>query len=231
VSNKFGQYMILAVGALGLAALPAAADTPCATAALSSYLVSGFTCSVGDLDFSDFSFNTGGTDPVTAAGVGVTPVTSPDGPGLDFDPSGFVSGDGLSQDVMVGFTVTAAPGVLIDDIYMGFGNVTTSGTGTALYTENFCGGPEDACSLFVEAPTTSDTNAVNLKSTDIGGPVSSLNITKDLTLQTGTDGLAATSSFLNEYSTVPEPRAVSLVLGLGLLAGFVFFKRRQVAQS
>jgi hypothetical protein len=231
VSNKFGRYMILAVGALGLAALPAAADTPCATAALSSYLVSGFTCSVGDLDFSDFSFNTGGTNPVTAAGVGVTPVTSPDGPGLDFDPSGFVSGDGLSQDVMVGFTVTAAPGVYIDDIYMGFGNVTTSGTGTALYTENFCGGPEDSCSLFVEAPVTSDTNAVNLSSTDIGGPVSSLTITKDLTLQTGTSGLAATSSFLNEYSTVPEPRAVSLVLGLGLLAGFVFFKRRRVAQS
>jgi hypothetical protein len=127
--------------------------------------------------------------------------------------------------------VTAAPGVLIDDIYMGFGNVTTSGTGTALYTENFCGGPEDSCSLFVEAPVTSDTNAVKLSSTDIGGPVSSLTITKDLTLQTGTDGLAATSSFLNEYSTVPEPRAVSLVLGLGLLAGFVFFKRRQVAQS
>jgi hypothetical protein len=200
---------------------------------LSSYLVTGFSCSVGNLDFSNFTYNSSavGVPAVPASGVGVSPITTPDGPGLNFDPSGFVSGANLSEDVMVGFTVTALPGTSIDDIYMGFGNVTTSGTGSALYTENFCGGKEDECSLFVMAPTTNDTNIVNLSSTAIGGPVSSLTITKDLTLQTGANGLAATSSFLNEYSTVPEPRAVSLLLGLGLLAGFAFFKRRQVVQS
>jgi len=241
VTHKFAQYLILAVGALGLSALPAAADSPCPNSSGGSFDLSyyvstfgvgtGVGCTVGNLDFTNFTYNTGGTNKVAATNVGVTEVTTPDGPGLMFDPSGFVSGTNLSQDVFVGFTVTGLNGTLIDDIFMGFGNVTTTGTGTALYTEQFCTGMEDQCSLFVEAPITGGTNMVNLKNTAIGGPVSSLNITKDLTLQTGSSGLAATSSFLNEYSTVPEPRGITLLLGLGLLAGFVVFKRRQVAQS
>lgn len=231
MSHKFVQYFILAVSALGLSALPAAADSPCASANLNTYLATGFTCSVGNLDFSDFSYLAGGTNQIAPTSIGVSAVTSPDGPGLNFNPAAQVSGSNLDTDILVGFTVTGINGALIDDIYMGFGNVTTTGTGSALYTENFCGGPENQCSIFVEAPNTNDVNYVNLSSTDIGGPVSTLTITKDLDLETGSSGLAATSSFLNEYSTVPEPRSVSLVLGLGLLAGFVFFKRRQVAQS
>jgi len=198
---------------------------------MSVYLVAGFSCSVGNLDFSNFSYNTGGTNPIAASSVGVTSVTTPDGPGLMFDPAAVISGSGLTEDVFVGFKVTGLNGTLINDIYMGFGNVLTTGTGTALYTENFCGGPENQCSLFVEAPVTNDTNMVNLSSTAIGGPVSSLTITKDLQLVTGSSGLSATSSFLNEYSTVPEPRGTAVLLGLGLLAGFLVFKRRQVAQS
>jgi hypothetical protein len=242
VTQKFAKYLILAVSALGLAALPAAADSPCPNSSGASFdlnyyittfgVGSGVGCTVGNLDFSNFTYNTGGTNKIAASNVGVTEVTTPDGPGLNFDPSGFVQGSNLSQDVFVGFTVSSTqPGVLIDDIYMGFGNVTTSGTGSALYTEQFCGGPSNVCSLFVEAPTTNSFNMVNLSSTALGGPVTSLNITKDLTLQTGSNGLAATSSFLNEYSEVPEPRGVTLLLGMGLLAGFVIFKRRQAVQS
>jgi hypothetical protein len=237
VTHKFVQYFILAVGALGLAALPAAADSPCSTADLNVYTVAGFSCYVGNLDFSNFSYTPGGTNQIASSSIGVSIENGPDGPGLNFDPAGNVSGSNLSTDVNVAFTVTGLDGTLISDIYMGFGNVTTSGTGTATYTENFCGGPEDSCSLWVEAPLTNDINMVNLSSTDLGGPVSSLAIDKDLDLETGANGSAATSSFLNEYSTsnlnipsVPEPRAISLVLALGLLAGFSFFKRRQAAQ-
>jgi hypothetical protein len=239
VTHKFGQYLILAISALGLSALPALADNPCPNSSGGSfdlnYYIANFAgsagCTVGNLDFSHFTYNTGGTNQVPSSSVGVTGVTSPDGPGLMFDPSAFISGSGLTQDIFVGFTVTGLNGTLINDIFMGFGNVTTTGTGTALYTENFCGGAQNQCSLFVEAPVTGDTNMVNLSGTAIGGPVSSLTITKDLQLQTGSSGLAATSSFLNEYSTVPEPRGITLLLGMGLLAGFVVFKRRQVAQS
>jgi hypothetical protein len=62
-------------------------------------------------------------------------------------------------------------------------------------------------------------------------PTTSLSIDKDVTLNPGSSGTVNVSSFGNQYSTVPEPRAVSLVLGLGLLAGFAFFKRRQAAQN
>lgn len=237
MTHKFAQYLILAASVLGFSALPALADSPCPVGQDLSYYLANFGgstgCTVGNLDFSHFSFNNGGTDQIPAADIGVAAITNPDGPGLNFDPSADLQGANLSADVFVGFTVTALDGASIGDIYMGFGNVTTQDGGSALYTEQFCGGAEDLCSLFVEAPTTGQYNMVNLSSTALGGPVSTLTITKDLQLKTGSaaDSIAATSSFLNEYSEVPEPRGVTMLLGLGLLAGFVIFKRRQVVQS
>ncbi len=243
MTHKFAQYLILAIGALGLSALPALADSPCPASSGSSFdmnyyvttfgVGTGVGCTVGNLDFSNFTYNTGGTNPIPSASVGVIPVTSPDGPGLNFDPAANISGSNLTQDVFVGFTVTALNGALIDDIYMGFGNVTTTGTGTALYTEQFCtiSTAPGQCSTFVEAPVTGAFSTVQLSNTAIGGPVTSLAITKDLQLSTGSNGLAATSSFLNEYSEVPEPRGVTMLLGMGLLAGFLVFKRRQATQN
>jgi hypothetical protein len=231
VTHKFAQYVILAVSALGLSALPAAADSPCPSEALSLYLVSGFSCSVGDLDFSDFSYNTGGTNPIAASSVGVAPVTSPDGPGLNFDPAAQISGSDLTQDIEVGFTVTATDGSLISDVYIAFGNVgPITGDGLATYNEQFCN-LAGTCSLDVEDPGSAKSKDILLTNTALGGPVSSLVITKDLMLSTGASGSASVSGFLNEYSEVPEPRGVSILMGFGLLAGFVFFKRRQVSQN
>jgi hypothetical protein len=243
VTHKFSKYLVLAIGALGLTALPALADSPCTSGSLATYVDSTyggtasptFACSVTSggvtLDFSQFNYTPGGSTQLTASEIGVAPITVPDGPGLSFNPAAAITSG--TEDVDVGFTVTAEGGASISDIYIALSNVLTTGTGTVTYDENFCGGPELKCSLYVEAPATNDTNVVQLSTTDIGGPVSSLTITKDVLLSAGSSGSASTTGFLNEYSTTatPEPRAISLLLGLGLLAGFVIFKRRQATQS
>ncbi len=242
--QKFTQFFILAVSALGLSALPALADSACTPGSLSTYVDSlyggtaaaNFSCFVTSngvtLDFSNFTYNTAGTNPMPVGNVGVTVATSPDGPGLEFDPNATISGSNLSQDVNVGFTVTAENGAQISDIYLAFDGVYVQNGGTVSLTEQFCS-LLGKCSTQIEDPTTALADSFLLSSTALGGPVSSLVITKDLQLNTTSEpgSQALDSGFMNEYSAVPEPRSTSLVLTVGLLAGFAFFKRRQVAQS
>src|SRR5438270_11970515 len=64
-------------GAVGIPALQGATlAPPCPTAPLSVYLVSGFSCSVGILNFGNFHFSAGGTSPalLNATLIRVTPV-------------------------------------------------------------------------------------------------------------------------------------------------------------
>ena len=223
MTQKFAQYFILAVSALGLSALPAFADAPCPTGVdLNTYTAAGFTCSIGNLDFSNFDYaSSTGT---TASEVAVDPVMGPDGPGFNFDGA-WAAGAGQNLDADIKFNVTATSGS-IDDIYIILAASSTTGNGSASYSENYCySGPNEPCFLAVEQPGAAQTDIVTLNS-----PQTFLSIDKDLSLF-GNSGSVMVSSFGNQYSSVPEPRAVSLVLGLGLLAGFAFFKRRQVTQS
>jgi hypothetical protein len=242
VTHNIAKFLALAVGAIGLSALPALADSPCPTDPLSTYLTSysagsgvGCTVSFGGvtLDFSKFFYTPGGTTMAPASSIGVSPAPPPngDGPGLNFNPAASISSG--TEDIEVGFTVTALAGAQINDIFIALNAPLALGTGTINYQETFCGGPQNKCTIFVEAPVTNDTNVINLATTDLGGPVTSLSITKDVLLSAGSNGSATLTGFQNEYSTVstPEPRAISLLLGLGLLAGFAIFKRRQATQS
>ena len=63
--------------------------------------------------------------------------------------------------------------------------------------------------------------------------MTTLTIMKDVSLNAGSNGTAYISAFGNVYSnsTVPEPRAVSILLSLGLFAIIVFMKKRQAARS
>lgn len=238
MTHKFAKFLILAASALGLSALPALADSACTTYSNLAQIESAGSCFVTSggvtLDFSSFDYTPGGNDPIlNASGIGVSVETSPDGPGLSFNPA-IVDTDGQSTDVNVEFTVTdETPGSLISDVYIALTGAYDSGTGsTTTYTETICGGAEDQCILYTEQPSGPGTDLISLiGNTATGGPVSSLRITKDADAVSGATGVSDLSGFVNEYSTVPEPRAVSLVLGLALLAGFAIFKRRQVAQN
>ncbi len=230
MTHKFAKYFILAIGALSLAALPALAGT-CENGTLGGTYTAddgsniGYACTLdsGDITLSDFSYTSSAG--VAATGVSVN-VDNPgvDGYGLDFT-AGWSAPPDTNTDVDIKFDVASSGGVAIGDVYIILTAIDNNGgTGSASYTETFCetGVP---CSESVEDPGAAQTDSVTLSS-----PTTSLMITKDLTLFGGSLGVND-SSFGNQYSTVPEPRAISLVLGLGLLAGFAIFKRRQAVQN
>ena len=89
-----------------------AAAATCGTTTLNNWLVSGFSCTVGDKTFSNFfyqqdGFNgTNGHSNVPASSVGVGPAFTTGGPGIGFN--GFWQNTGTtSADVVIAFTVTA----------------------------------------------------------------------------------------------------------------------------
>ena len=93
-----------------LAAPDMAAATSCGT--LDNWLVSGFSCTVGDETFSGFAYQPGafngmnGHSNVPASSVGVGPAFTTGGPGIGFN--GFWQNTGTtSADVVIAFTVTA----------------------------------------------------------------------------------------------------------------------------
>ncbi len=198
----------------------------CGNAKMNVYDASGFSCTLdnGNLLFSNFTYSDG---PVLDSSVNVIPVSDANGFGFNFNGGWQVLGANQNEDVLITFDVTGLNGTQVEDLYIDFGNVTTSNGGNVLYTEQFCKGLPTNCTTFIDAPTTNSETDVTF------APVSSLTISKDLTLSTGTNpaGIAATSLFGNQYSTVPEPRAISLLLGLILFAAVAIMKRRQVTQS
>lgn len=240
MTHKFAKYLIMAVGALGLAALPSFGATCTNTNDLGALYTNpdgssnGFSCTLdnGNITFSNFVY----TGQIAATNLGVQ-VQNPgtDGFGFNFTGGfnacsgtgggvGCPSGTTGTTDANISFVVTASPGTLIDDVYIILPVSSFTGTGSATYTETFClaGSP---CFEQVENPGPAQSDVVTI------APTSTLTITKDLELNPGSNGSVHVSSFGNQYSTVPEPRAVSLLLGLGLLAGLAFFKRRQATQN
>lgn len=242
--NKLSYGFALSL-ALCLAMAPAAmADSPPAcTSNTAAYYDANYGgtagCTIGSLTFNEFFYSSAA---IAANEVEVNPGNPPPGssssptggPGFNFTgPFAVNSTSGPDAiDVNISFDVTAAPGTSIADIYIDLANSGFTGTGTATYNETFCtsGG---TCFLQVETPSSQgQTDVISLdNTTGIGGPTTFLSIDKDLSLNAGSNGSVNASSFGNQYSLVPEPRGVSLVFGFGLLAGFAFFKRRQVAQS
>jgi len=190
----------------------------------------GYVCDIGNLQFSNFFYSDANSIPPSQ--VTVTPETTTGDQGLKFSGGPFSVGPGQSDDVTISFTVTALSGV-IDDIGIDILGASTSGTGNINYLEQFCTttGLNPVCSIFTDTPTGPLSTEILLSNTSLGGPVTSLNITKDVAL-VGGNGTANISAFDNNYSNVPEPRAVSVLLSLGLFAGVLFMKKRsQAARS
>jgi len=213
------------------------ATSPAQTAAFSPLYVTatgdpnspGYVCDIGNLQFSNFDYSvtaTPPTVPIPPTAVNAIPQTTTGDQGFDFQ--GGWSGN---QDVSISFTVTALTG-FIDDVNIDLIGANTTGTGEINYLEQFCevSGPK-TCSIYTDTPTGPLTTSINLATqSNLGAPQTSLNITKDVFLTTGSNGTAFISKFGNTYTnTVPEPRAVSILLSLGLFAVVVFMKKRSQA--
>ena len=213
-------------------ATPACPGDPYATTYVAGNALppSSYVCDLGTLQFSNFTYS---SIVVSPTAVQVVPITTPGFEGLSFNgPYGVgKNGQPTSEDVFVGFTVTALQGQLTD-IHIDLSNVNATGTGLVDYTEQFCA-LNGTCQLEVYKPGTSLSTSIDLVNTALGAPQTSLNITKDISLTAGSNGTASMSGFDNYYShsAVPEPRTVSILLVGGFLGIVAFMKRRQADRS
>ncbi len=124
------------------------------------------------------------------------------------------------EDSTIFFTVTDLAGAFLHDLGLGFNGAVT-GDGATHVTEQYClnGDPMNCNNLQVTNPPPSFSQNIVLASN-----VTSLSISKDIGVDSGTNGTASISNVTNQFSNVPEPRLVSL-LTLALLGGFGLSKR------
>jgi len=208
-----------------VSSLAMATPTPCAlpSATYNTYnpqalgtLTGSVTCTINNLTFSEFQFassSTGGATLPVPSDITVTPQTTLGNEGFIF------SENFVNQDATLSFLVTAAPGTTISDLSI-FLNSASNG-GSANFTETYCTaaftGP--SCQTFAAG----DLFGTFSKEIDIA-PVPKLYITKDF----GVTGNATFSTVGNNYSNVPEPSQLGMLL-VGM--GGLFFARRKANAS
>ena len=119
----------------------------CTSAAFNTYFAGGFSCTVGDVEFSDFSnfFDTvtptpGGPTPITPLSINVTPSGSDATTlNLTFTFNTLSVNSNQTSTVSFDYTVTPLPGFALsrgDEFYYGY---LYSGTGTTSVNEFYSG--------------------------------------------------------------------------------------------
>jgi hypothetical protein len=216
--------LLLAV-VLATAALAFAGNCP--TTTYDQYLTSGFSCEINDQTYQDFAY-TGTSNPpgfqIQAAGIGVTPITTPGDPGLQWS-AGWGVGTGLgvlSQDSLFQFAVTS--GSPMTDLSLSIAGVGFQGTGSVNVDETAClgamlpactGGTVVSLSVFANSGGQQLFDQVNFAGVNL------ISVSKDLLVQAGTNGSAEVSAVTDQFSegsgTVPEPGTLTM-FGAGILA-------------
>ena len=194
----------------------AALAGPCASNVKYSIWVntSGFSCTVGDKTFSNFSFSSG--TGLTASQFTVGPDTiAPSGElGLIFSTGALsVVGSG-TEDATIDFTVTTS-GALINDARLAIAGAVT-GSGSATVGETLS--PSD---LTLTASLPSDpVDQISFSPTD------SVGVLKDAEV-IGFTGTTSISAIENDFSQIAVPEPASLTLLGTMLVGFGLFGRRR----
>jgi hypothetical protein len=191
---------------------------------LDTLLVPGATYTVGDKQFSDFTYSYTGTNP-DASGVNVIPIQDMDGNfGIRLQ-GGFVDlPGGGSSDSTVTFNVTALDlSLLISDAHLA-ANVALVGPGSASVTETFQ--PVFPNTLLMVFDTPGSTMLTD--SAIFPGAVRTLPVQKHIRLSseaTSGPGFASMSFVDQTFSQIPEPSTLSLVGLVGFALAFRFRRK------
>jgi hypothetical protein len=204
---------MMAGALVSLATVVASGSTnalPCGSSTLDVWLVSGFSCTVGNLTFSGFSYQQGafnglnGHSNVPATSVGVGPASTA-APGVGFNAFWNNAGT-TSADALLTFTVTA-PGPAI--------------TGFDLLLDGVLGSVLDVASLSNGVTVSSSDNL--LHSSVPFAPVTSLVVTDDIGVNPG----GTISSVEKQF--VPGPVVGAGLPGLAMACGglLAWWRRRR----
>jgi hypothetical protein len=219
---------LLAMGAVASASVV----QPCVNGTLADYIALGSVgCTITDKTFSNFSIGAGSVG-VPADTVEISPIATLFNPGIAVDPNMLaVNGTGTGNvflDLQLHFTVSVTNGAaLIEDVSLGSTGGFT-GTGSTGIAETACAGGTFAnpssgtgCSTTAYSLSTSNPPPVFNAEVTFKNLVSSVDVFKDISVQSGTLGQGHLTSFTQQFSEVPEPMTLSLMgvgfLGLGLL--------------
>ena len=247
MTHKFAT-LILAVSALGLSALPAAADNACSTFAGANnggtyFGTAGFSCYIGTLDFSDFTYSSASSNPPAPTpdtAVTVNVVNNASGIGFLFNSSWTANGPSEFSDAIIGFTVSVVgggPATLEDAALVQTGGIDSTNTGSRdSVGEDACSGPSNnnpPCTQQWALVTSQTSNTINTTAHAFYTPTGSISVSKDISAISGSDpnAFASISGVQDTFSQVPEPRSLALLLGLGLVAGLSLKKKLQSVQS
>jgi hypothetical protein len=184
---------------------------------LDTFLMAGFSCTVGDKTFSGFSYQQDGFNglnghsnvPASSVGVGPAVLTTA-GPGLQFNAFWQNTGT-TSADAVIGFTVTAPAATPINDFHLLLNGVVGSVLDVATLSNGL---------------TLSSSN--NLEHSISFAPVTTLLVTNDIGVNPG----GSVSILDKQFSQVPGP-----VVGAGLpglvaaCGGLLALARRRRRQS
>jgi len=213
----------------------AAWSATCVVGTVQSYIDLNATggCTIGDKQFSNFSFATsagGGAVALTSTAVTLSPIAGPD-IGLQFNAAWFV-GSGQSLDTTIGFDVTVigGGGFLIKDASTVQSASGTTGTGIASVSEGLCIG--SPCVPVLGTNTIVSAGTTILASNVIFAPSGTLHAVKDIGVSGGSSGTAQISQVTDTFSQtqVPEPTSI-LLLGSVMVVTGGFFRRRQAQKS
>jgi hypothetical protein len=211
--------------------------SPCESAALSTYVTQGFSCTIGDKVFSNFTYRdnaSNGAPGVSDTDVIVAPLVDQAlNPGLQFQGNWLATAAGQSNDILIGFTVQVLPGGgAIEDASLSIPGSSSLGGGTVIVGETLWLGCTGPCNTSTELAAWNYPGTSNDQLFDhtTFAPVMVVTVQKDISLfasNAGEVNYAALSIVNQNFSEVPVPEPATLtLLGTGLIGLGGMVRRR-----